>query len=67
MNFDISLFLIALGLAAVLEALPWLLSPERMRDAMMKLAELSPEQLRIGGFVLLAAGLLLCAAGKALR
>ena len=64
MNFNFSLFFCALGLAAVLEALPWILAPDAMRDAFLRLAELPARQGRAAGFVILALGLLLCAAGR---
>lgn len=64
MHFNLSLFLCALGLAAVLEALPWLIAPEAIRDALLRLAEVPAPQGRMAGLVLLALGLLLCAAGR---
>ena len=56
MRFQASLFLAALGLACVLESLPWLLGPGRMREALRQLLELPPEKKRVGGFILLWAG-----------
>ena len=67
MNFNLSLFLAALGIACVLEALPWLVSPQRMREALDRLAELTDDQLRIGGVIMLILGLLICALGRFLR
>ncbi|WP_077073215.1 DUF2065 domain-containing protein [Mailhella massiliensis] len=67
MNFNFSLFLAALGLACFLEALPWVLSPAKTREALRMLLSLSDGQLRNGGILLLALGLLVCAAGRALR
>ena len=64
MHFDISLFLYALGLSAVLEALPWLISPDKMREAVMHLADLSPAQIRAVCLVMLGLGRLFCAAGR---
>ena len=66
MHFNLTLFLSALGLACVLEALPWLISPKSMQNTLVRLAELPAERLRSGGFLLLALGLLLCAAGRTL-
>ena len=59
MRFHVSLFVAALGLACVLESLPWLLAPDRMREAMRQLGKLPAEKLRIWGFVLLGIGLIL--------
>ncbi len=64
MHFHLSLLLCALGLAAVLEALPWLLCPKKMREAMLHFAALPPEQVRVAGLILLALGMLLCAVGR---
>mgnify|MGYP005918396835 CR=1 FL=1 len=67
MNFNLSLFLAALGLACVLEAMPWLLSPRKTRKMLMEMLSLSDETLRGGGIVLLVLGVVACAAGRALR
>ena len=67
MNFNLSLFLAALGLACVLEALPWLLSPRKTREMLIELLSLPDETLRRGGSVLLVLGVVICAAGRALR
>ncbi len=67
MNFNLSLFLAALGLACFLEALPWLVAPKKTREALIALLSLSEGRLRGGGIVLLAVGLLLCAAARLLR
>ncbi len=64
MRFQISLFVAALGLACVLESLPWLLGAERMREALRQLLELPPEQLRVGGLILLGVGLSLVALSR---
>ncbi len=64
MNFNLSVFLCALGLAAVLEALPWILAPESIRDALSRLAEVPAREGRVAGLALLALGLLLCFAGR---
>lgn len=67
MDFNLSLFLMALGLACVMEALPWLISPERMREMLLNLSQLSDDRLRSGGFLMLALGLAVCAAGRYLQ
>lgn len=59
MQFNFPLFLMALGLACVLESLPWLLAPDRMRGALRQLLELPPETLRVWGLFLLGAGIIL--------
>lgn len=59
MNFNISLFFTALGLACVLESLPWLLSPAKMRQVLLQLLALSDTQLRTWGYTLLGVGVLL--------
>lgn len=64
MHFNLSLFLAALGLAFVLESLPWLIAPGRMRDGLRRLLELPPGTLRVWGFVLLGMGLVLVALSR---
>ncbi len=59
MNFDLSLFFTALGLAFILESLPWILSPNSMRNFLLSLAGMPEGQLRIMGLVLMSLGLLL--------
>lgn len=67
MNFNLSLFLAALGLACVLEALPWLISPRKTREMLIELLSLPDEMLRRGGIALMVLGVIVCAAGRALR
>ncbi len=67
MNFNFSLFLAALGLACVLEALPWLISPRKTRETLLELLSLPEETLRRGGIVLMILGVAICAAGRFLR
>ena len=66
MDFNFALFFMALGLAIALEAMVWLIAPQRMLDLMRQLALLPVERLRSGAFVMLALGLLLCTAGRAI-
>ena len=66
MDFNFSLFFMALGLACCFEALPWLIAPQRFREMLQKLGELPAEQLRVGGFLMLALGLGVCALGRSL-
>ena len=67
MNFNLSLFLAALGLACVLEALPWLISPGKTRETLLELLSLPEETLRRGGIFLIILGVAVCAAGRFLR
>ncbi len=58
MEFNIELFLRALGLAVVLEGLCWTLFPGGMRRALLSLLPLPESRLRIVGLTALALGLL---------
>ncbi len=66
MDFNFALFFMALGLAFSMEAMLWLIAPQRMHELMLKIALIPVERLRPGAFVMLAIGLLICAAGRAL-
>jgi len=66
MNFDVSLFFTALGLAFVLESLPWLIAPRRMREGLRLLLDLPPDSLRVWGLVLLGLGLLITGLARSL-
>ena len=59
MDFNIELFLRALGLAIVLEGLCWTLFPGGMRRALLQLLPLPESRLRVVGLAALALGLLL--------
>ena len=59
MEFNIELFLRALGLAIVLEGLCWTLCPGGMRRALLQLLPLPESRLRVVGLAALALGLLL--------
>ena len=59
MEFNIELFLRALGLAIVLEGLCWTLFPGGMRRALVQLLPLPESRLRVVGLAALALGLLL--------
>ena len=56
MSFTGSLFFSALGLAFILEALPYTLFPERMRQVLQSLGEEGASGLRRMGLFSLAAG-----------
>lgn len=59
MEFNIELFLRALGLAIVLEGLCWTLFPGGMRRTLLQLLLLPESRLRVVGLAALALGLLL--------
>lgn len=57
---DFFLYLVTgIGFACLLESLPWLAAPLKMRDFLLRLAEMPAEQLRSYGFFLLALGVFL--------
>ena len=55
----IDLLLPALGLALFLEGLPWFVSPGGVRKTMTLIATFDDPPLRLFGFLMMAAGLLL--------
>ncbi len=59
MDFNFSLFFTALGLAAVIESLPWLLAPKAMREFLLSLSSSSENSLRVYGSVLLVSGVII--------
>ncbi len=59
MNFDLELFLAALGLAFIFESLPWTLFPEAMRKAMLHMTITPSSQLRRMGLFGIGLGLLI--------
>lgn len=59
MNFDFTLFLSALGLAFMLEGLPYILFPEQMRRVLQQLDEQGAPSLRRMGLAALFLGLLI--------
>ena len=59
MEFNIELFLRALGLAIVLEGLCWTLFPGGMRRTLLQLLLFPESRLRVVGLAALALGLLL--------
>lgn len=66
MNFDLSFFLCALGLAFVLEGLPYFLWAEKMPSILAVLSRQSPSGLRRMGSLALLAGLVLVFLGRSL-
>jgi hypothetical protein len=59
MNFDFTLFLTALGLAFVLEGLPYFIWAERMPSFLAMLSQRQPSTLRKIGLTALLLGLVL--------
>lgn len=49
----------ALGFVCLIEALPWLIAPEKMRNFLRELTEIEPEYLRYWGIGLLITGVFL--------
>lgn len=66
MDFNFALFFMALGLAIALEAMLWLIAPERMLDLVRNLALTPADRLRVGALFMLVVGVLLCVAGRAI-
>lgn len=56
MNEFFKYLLTGLGFACFLEALPWLISPEKMREFLFQLAGIDSSQLRYYGYFLLLLG-----------
>ena len=59
MHLDWKLFLTALGLAFILEGLPYFLAAEKMPEVLRALSERRPRELRVLGMTAMLAGLLL--------
>lgn len=53
-------FLSLIGLLLILEALPYVASPETMQKWLKQLSEMDPTLLRVIGLFSMAAGLLIC-------
>lgn len=64
MNFDWPLFFVALGIAFVLEGLPYFLLAERMPTILAILASRPPKALRVLGLTAMILGVLLVALGR---
>ena len=54
------LFTLLIGLILVLEGLPYVASPEGMREWLKKLSTMSPGQLRSMGLIAMTIGLVIC-------
>ena len=66
MHFQWKIFIAALGLALILESLPYFLGPEAVKKYVSKVLELQPSALRLFGFFGLIAGLSLVALSRLL-
>ena len=64
MHFQWKIFIAALGLALILEGLPYFLGPEAVKGLMSKVLELPPKYLRAFGFTAIIAGLALVALSR---
>ncbi len=66
MNIDWSFLLSALGLAFILEGIPYFLFSERMPRILISIIEKGPKQMRILGLIAMIFGLLLISFGQSL-
>ncbi len=67
MRFDWSFFICALGLAIVLEGLPYFLWAEKMPKVLLTLATHRPKTLRNLGITAIILGVLIVFLGRSLR
>ncbi len=54
------LLLLLIGLVLVLEGLPYVAAPEKMKEWLAMLSEMDPAHLRIFGLLAIGGGLLIC-------
>ncbi|CCO22431.1 conserved protein of unknown function [Maridesulfovibrio hydrothermalis AM13 = DSM 14728] len=66
MNIEWSFLLSALGLAFIIEGIPYFLFSERMPRILISIIERGPKQLRILGLIAMIFGLLLISFGQSL-
>ena len=66
MKFQWDIFLAALGLALVLEGLPYFLSPEMVKKLAIRLLDIPGRNLRLFGLLSIACGLALVAVSRLL-
>jgi uncharacterized protein YjeT (DUF2065 family) len=64
MNFQFDIFLAALGLACILEGLPYFLAPGAVKRMMIHMLEAKPASLRMIGLTSMVAGLILVALAR---
>lgn len=57
MNEFFACIVTGLGFACIFEALPWLISPQKMRDFLLQLSAVNADQLRYYGYFLLVLGI----------
>ncbi|TIH17463.1 DUF2065 domain-containing protein [Marinifilum sp. JC120] len=66
MNIDWSFLLSALGLAFIIEGIPYFVFSERMPRILISIIERGPRQLRILGLIAMIFGLLLISLGQSI-
>ena len=66
MHIDWSFLLTALGLAFIIEGIPYFVFSERMPRILISIIERGPKQLRILGLIAMIFGLLLISFGQSL-
>jgi len=66
MTFQWKIFIAALGLALIMEGLPYFLGPEAVKSLVRKVLELPPAYLRAFGLTAIIAGLALVGLSRAL-
>ena len=64
MKFQFNIFLAALGLALIIEGMPYLLGPEAVKRMVIKMLEMPAGVLRGMGLASIGAGLLLIALSR---
>lgn len=64
MKFQMNIFIAALGIALILEGLPYFLGPEAVKKLVGKVLELPPSTLRFFGLAGIIAGLTLVALSR---
>ena len=64
MKFQFNMFLAALGLALVIEGLPYFLAPDAVKKMAVRMQELSSGSLRIIGLVSMIGGLVIVALAR---
>ncbi|MDO5537163.1 MAG: DUF2065 domain-containing protein [Desulfovibrionaceae bacterium] len=60
-NFDLNLFVRALGLAMAIEGALWAGFPDRMREAAFSISQMPGSGVRVAGLVFMLAGVGVCA------
>jgi len=64
MKFELNIFLAALGLALVIEGLPYFLAPDAVRRMALRMQEISPGMLRLIGLMSMLGGLAIVALAR---